>query len=322
MSKIAVEITEKQIVELIKDCINKNCYLNYNKENGTYTGDIYTDYNDYLEDSTIKDIFKSKNPKNKFYELLDECYVDCGFEYQYDVIKTIADNLDEEIYDGYEDFIKDWVYMHVNFNYPYEHYINQSVQVDIIVDTGDESYDYTLNCVYPHYNGRYGEIINNQASLVWLTKQQGYTKLQLNKALRDCDYGDSKFLKSVRDEVANCTSHMNSLAFFVDITLGELLDLQDKIIEDSENDIKEGYRTINKRKGKGYLTIDKNTSCGLYDNWNGAGSILEISLDKDVKLPIKYISSATIDGNRGYGVDEIYGMCSSFWKNGGIKEIK
>lgn len=320
-------LTEKSI-QRIKTIIEKHCYLKYDEKNDCYIGEIYADYRDGLEKSTIKEIFEAKNPKDKFYEMMDDWYIDSEFDYKDEVIKEIENYFDDDIieyeekYEFIEDEIRDWVRDHVYFNCPYDHYLKQDVAVDIIVDTGDENYDYTLNCVYPHYNGIYGETMDNQASLAWLTKQQGYTKTQLNKALRDAEYGESKYLKSVREEINNCTTHMNALTFFIEMSLGELLDLHEKISDDNTNDNKEGYRTVQKRNGKGYIILDKSVNCGLYDNWNGAGSILELELDKDVKLPLKYISSALPDGCRGYGVDDIYGMCMSFWRSNTRNQIK
>jgi hypothetical protein len=85
---------------------------------------------------------------------------------------------------------------------------------------------------------------------------------------------------------------MNALTFFTKMTLKEFIDYQENPTD---------------------LTISIEKNCGLYDPWNGAGSVLEIELEKPVKIPKKYIEMH-IDGCRGYGVDEIYGMCSSFWK--------
>ena len=57
----------------------------------------------------------------------------------------------------------------------------------------------------------------------------------------------------------------------------------------------------------------KDAVCGLYDTWNGAGSVLEIDLEKDVVLPLKYVSSSLPDGGRGWSVANVYGVCSSMW---------
>ena len=110
-------------------------------------------------------------------------------------------------------------------------------------------------------------------------------------------------LKSLRAEVHNCSSHMNALTFFVEMTVEQLFDLNEAMKDKGENG------TVRKRK----VTLDKSAVCGLYDNWSGAGSILEIELEKDVVLPMKYIGTALPDGGRGYSVASIYGVCSSMW---------
>lgn len=73
---------------------------------------------------------------------------------------------------------------------------------------------------------------------------------------------------------------------------------------------------------KSYMVLGKETMCGLYDPWSGGGSVLEIELDKDVKLPIKY-AIFCVEGCKmhGYDIDEVYGLIGSCWKET-VKEIK
>ena len=62
---------------------------------------------------------------------------------------------------------------------------------------------------------------------------------------------------------------------------------------------------------------------GLFSPWNGAGSVLEVELEKDVRLPVKFIYSALPDGASRwkYGsVADVYGMCGSAWRDT-LKEI-
>lgn len=40
----------------------------------------------------------------------------------------------------------------------------------------------------------------NKSSILWLVKQQGYTKTQLNNAIRKQDFSNSKFLESIYEE--------------------------------------------------------------------------------------------------------------------------
>lgn len=86
---------------------------------------------------------------------------------------------------------------------------------------------------------------------------------------------------------------MNALAFFVKMTLKQFIELRENPIN---------------------IKLSKDTSCGLYDCWNGSGGTLELELENDVVIPKKYVEMH-IDGTRGYGVDNIYGMSSSFWSD-------
>ena len=219
-------------------------------------------------------------------------------------------------YDDHEEFIESWIREHLFFRYPEEHFLKQTVCVNITVDTGDENYDYVLNNLYPHYDARYGDTVSEESSLLWLIRQQGYKKRQLNKALRHKDYSGSRLLETIRSEAANCNSHMNALTFFVEMTVEQVLDLQEAIRDNQTKDppLKPGaYRCVWNRKGRRKIVLDKSAVCGLYDTWNGAGSLLEIELEKDVILPLKYISTAWPDGGRGYSVAKVFGICHSMW---------
>jgi hypothetical protein len=82
------------------------------------------------------------------------------------------------------------------------------------------------------------------------------------------------------------------------------------------------FYDASERKGTGYIILDKSVMCGLFSPWQGGGSVLEIELERDVKLPIKYIFDATVDGEKkyGYDVDEVYGLVGSCWSDV-VKEI-
>ena len=316
-------LTKTQVIHRIKEIIDLHCYLTHKPDSGCYVGEIYADYRDCLEDATIKKMFDSSNPMEAFDEIMNDGYMTCVWDYEDELFETIRTHFDDDdsdyCFDSNEDMIREWVYDHVRFDFPYSHYLKQKVEVDVMVDTGDGNYDFVLNCTYPHYNGRRGETVSDEAAIVWLAKQQGYTKRQLNKALRDNDYGGSKFLESMRAEVLNCGSHMNALTFFVEMTLEECLDLNESIRAENANRIEDPLNNVKAKPGKGYIVLKKDTPCGLYDAWSGAGSILELKLDRDVKLPLKHIDSAMPDGCRGYAVGGVYGMCTSFWKPGLIK---
>ena len=111
---------------------------------------------------------------------------------------------------------------------------------------------------------------------------------------------------------------MNTVTFLVEMTLKDLMELNRLIKLQERNG-----RFFDARKNPycGYIIIEKATETGLYDPWNGGGSVFEIELERDVKLPIKYIRSALPDGGDGYSIEGVYGMCGSAWKEGGVKHI-
>lgn len=305
---------ETRLAEIITDIIFQHTCCDYHKDGGSFTCEIYADYRDYAENSTVIKWCEADNPHEAFNEELFCWYQDCIFECEDDVIDTVKRHwADAEFsFDDNEEFIVDWIREHVTIEIPVDHYLQQKVCVDIIVDTGDGNRDFVSNDMFPHYNARFGGVIPEEASVLWLARQQGYKKRQLNRAMRHCDYSGSKLLKSLRAEVDNCSSHMNALTFFVKMTVAQLFDLNEAIKSNGENDppMNKGKgRTVRERK----ITLDKSAVCGLYDSWSGAGSILGIELEKDVVLPMKYISAALPDGGRGNSVASVYGVCSSMW---------
>ncbi len=306
------------IISYIKELIKKNCYCDWNESEDSFVYEIYADYRDTVDEETVSKWCKAYNAYEAFWDDLSDWYEYSTYQYEQEIIETVRKHWAEKdmTYDNHKEFIESWIHEHFYFRYPENHYLKQQVCVNIIVDTGDENYDYVLNNLYPHYDADYGKIIPEEASLLWLIRQQGYKKQQLNKALRHGDYSESKLLESIRVEVANCTSHMNALTFFVGMTVKQLLDLQEAIKDNRSKDpsLKPGaYRCIWERKGSRKIVLEKSAVCGLYDIWNGAGSLLDIELEKDVVLPMKYISTAWPDGGRGYSVAHAFGICRSMW---------
>ena len=311
-------MNQKQELEFKKaaeEALNSVCFRD---KHGNFYSEIYADYRDELDDQSLKKLCNAENPREQFYEWLDEAYLECIWDYEDQVIKEvlkdedfaeIASKLDE---DEVRDHLRDMFYVKL----PEEHYLNQDILVDILVDTGDANYDYTLNNFTPHYDACDNEPISEESSLLWLARQQGYTKTQLKQAMRERP-SEKNFMRSLYDEINNACTHMNTLTFMVKMTLEEYFTLTDAIIQEREKN--ESY-SLKGRKGRGWILLDKSTTTGLYDPWNGSGGCLEIHLDKDVRLPIRCIETAKHDGCRGYSIREIYCCCTSLWTET-LKEI-
>lgn len=294
------------------------------KEDGSYYAEIYTDYCDEISDGEIRTIFRDDHPREKFFDVLSEWECDAGcdllgelVEKYFETVKELFPRHDEKADD--EDYLNDLFYCNVSTRFDKD-FSKQEICVDLILDIEDVNYDCGLSQVYPHYNCQADELDDMSqyegAGWLWLAHQQGYTDEQVRAALVDEEYGGSKFLKSLREEFANCSSHMNCFAFFVELPMSEAFNLNEKIEQAHRADHYNGRN----RTEVGYVTIEKGTSCGFYDYCMGAGSILEVALEKDVEIPIRFMHSALPDGCKGYGVREIYGMSDSFWDDG-VKEI-
>lgn len=296
------------------------------QEDGTFSYEIYADYRDEMDDKTAIRILRSDYPMTAFWEQLDEWYQD----YQW----TLGDELEKEVRakltaadgpypDGLsgedDDRMLDTLHDLVYFKLPADHFLKQSFRVNIMVDTGDGNVDYTLNSAYPCWYGNYYTPIDPRSGIAWLAKTQGYTKGKLKRALQMGDMADPHgFLESMRVELANLSSAMSTVTFLVELTFEQLIELN-RLIRLQDRD---GVHYDSRENPYcGYIILDKNTEAGLYDPWNGGGSCFEIQLEKDVKLPVKYIRSALPDGGDGHSVGSVYGMCGSAWTRGGVKTI-
>lgn len=290
------------------------------KQSDGYHEEIYLDRDDVMEGNTAIEILDADDPIGTLYDVLFSCYVGTEARIEFEIFKKVRQMILDENpgLEIDEDEIKQYVESNVIVDYPMDHYLNQKFPVNIFMDTGDGNYDYVLNCAYPHYNGRPCDLIDKKASLCWLTYQQGYNKADLNRALKYQKYGESDYLKSVRQEVLNHTSHMGVLTFLVQMSLRELIILNGLLKLQDRN----GHNYDNtKNPYCGLITVSKNTECGLFDPWQGGGSLFEIELEKDVTIPIRFIRSATVDGGDGYSVRNVYGCDDGIYGNDDVKIV-
>lgn len=287
---------------------------------GFFYSEIYADYRDELDEKTAIEVLSSEDPMQALQEKLWSWYYEAQSDIQDELISTILSKIPE--LDAVEDTVREWVHDHCNVRYPMDHYLKQDVYINIEIDVGDANYDFTPAKCYPAYQEDPDDRIHERSPLLWLAKQQGFTKTQLWKAMTDKEFCGSKFLESVWQEMANVASHMNTLTFLWKTSLEEAIALAELVhykenVEEASNNRYEPYRL----PYCGYIVLDKKTPCGLYDSWNGGGSLFEIELDKDVRLPARFIFRALPDGAHGYSIGSCYGVCGKFWEGGGVKEI-
>lgn len=313
-------MTEEKLVAKIKEIVSEevggwNCM-----EDGTYRIELFADYRDEIDAKSVGEIASADDSWLVFCEKMDDAWFDAKIE-AYDELKRFTydslteedgpcpEGLTEEQQKTLDEFFENNVYVEL----PADHYLKQEYCCTIMIDTGDGNCDYTLNTIFPHYGANEKWTIDEKSSILWLARQQGYNKTQLKKALKPSDDKlPDGFLKSVRTELLNCSTQMNTLTFLVKMTLQEIIELNALV----ELQDKNGHKyDATKRPYCGYIILGKNTECGLFDPWNGAGSVLEICLEKDVRIPVRFIRSALPDGEDGWGVGSVYGVVSSLWRN-------
>lgn len=305
----------KNIKELIMDYLEENHALE-KKDDGFYHFEIYVDYRDEIGDSTAQEIIENNYPRDILIEGLWELYQ----EQEWDIIDNLVDDFKEKvdlklfedaniIEDGNLDDgdIRNEFMGIVYVDYPIDWAESQEFCFNIIVSNGDDNYDFWLN---EHIVDEDGNVDENaeKAGLVWLAKQQGHTLEELVEILKNGDIEKPKtFLETVLQEVANGYG-CEALTFCVKMTLGQAIALKERM-ESNPN---------------GSIVLDKKVACGLFDPWNGGGSVLEIACEKDVEIPFENIWKFYIDesrSNRHDSIHNVYGTGSSLWRDC-LKEIK
>ena len=301
------DLTWEQVEPQVKEAVEayKKQY-DYLFKDGSF--ELYVDYNDNLDESTIKEIFENDAPKDAFYDIIGgwDWFDDAWEEYK-EILKNLK--LDEDIKEGFRDEIMDYLQENVSYSIPFAHF-DQNVNFDIFIHDAEEANkEYTGMLSYTETDetdedGDYiKEVDGVNPMLEKLLVSQGYTAEQFIEYFNKGEKGDT-FLDSVVEEINNCTyDYGNQIVFLVNAPITEMADA-----------IQNG----------GTLTIPADAMCGFVNCGNGSGSVLEIKLKqpftgklRDMKKPAYQDNSGDLeafyyDGYR-YNVDEIYGLVNDAW---------
>ena len=201
MAEIHNSDTAEQIKEKLYNEIQKVLNEQYNKDSeGNYSVTLYFDYNDYLSDQTIQEILQSKNPRETFYDKITDAYSESlslqSTEITNTVLKELKKNeifeaLDNTFEQSIEDMIENYIDLHVYVLIPYDHFLNQTVLLNIVIDTGDLNTDFTENNLMNYYAPDFTqleegeELVSDESSLLWLCETQGITKTELEEAIKE-----------------------------------------------------------------------------------------------------------------------------------------
>ena len=323
-------IGEKSVADTINPLIEKEFpdgLVHYYKQS----------YDDEISPASIleyyNDFFRAENRESSFRDYVHDQFDHDNMDYIYEffdreisflVENKIMEELESKVPEGVEfdsDFKDDLV------NHIYQNYdlytdmfdvVLPSLKVNILFSTPEEqnldqgsisdfisSLDGYHNCFGTSYptldKQKESEALNAlNNGLIYLIHQQGHTPSEL---LSDTD---SKFIKSVKQEMANSFSSMSCMTVLANVDFDTFCKLADAV-NGVEND------TFNSIK------VSPKAEMGFFDPWHGSGSILEVDPETDVVIPKEYLFRLQIESGRGknscgYSVDEVYGLIGSAWK--------
>lgn len=131
-------------------------YYYARQPDGTFQMEIYADYRDEMDSKTAAEICQSADPALAFLEKLEEWYFEAELLYRDELEKEIRHALTapdgpypDGLSDAEEESLSDTVMELTYWVYPEDHFLKQEFCVNIMRDTGDGNYDFSLNSPYP-----------------------------------------------------------------------------------------------------------------------------------------------------------------------------
>lgn len=276
--------------KLIHDLLVKHSYVKDEGDTVVYSNDYIYDYEMPLK--TAYAIVLAKDPWQAFD---DEIFNDGSYDSWYlDNIDYLADEVERYAeQDGVDldrveinEYISDVVYIEAD---DISNLYRQELPCRLVIDTGDSNTEFTENPYYEDF-GREGYTMPQNASLRWLCEQLGVDVNVINEHIADASYDRLNNVEiSIVKEVENTSGDINAVTFIVRCELEQLINWTEK---------------------KTDVVIPKGTWCGLFDPFNGGGSIFEIVINKPVTIPANIIYELVPDatGYGEYGFIDVYGM--------------
>ncbi len=273
--------------------------------------EIYIDYRDFED---LEYIIGKNDTRESFIDSLYECYSE-SFDAEYDcAVDTLMEKFD--IPEEERENVRDLVFENLCVELDYESFLNQKIKVNIITSFyNDWNSCFTTNGWLRWLMHSQGFKVNSYPVIKALAEHRYLMPIgngspyyydpadKTGELVRGISKDDNKFIRSLYQEIVNmCIDESRTLVFLAKITIGDYYKL-----------IEKKYKSI---------TLNKSVMCGLFDYYNGGGSVLELDLEKDVKISEKNIYMIQVERVkpcRGYSVDEVYGLTGSCWKEDILK---
>lgn len=327
----------------IDEAVASKYYVETDKTSGAKFIEMFADYdasNDFLKGPAYdmrKDAMDTlMAPDERACRMLDELKNAIDESYQDTRIELEDEVMGDAGFDPVEDEVQlDYLRDEYPFIPPYDHFLDQTMHVNIMLQTPEEA-----NSDFTIINSQYlaltdstmnrdtaTNLLSQDSSLKRLVEQQGFTMGDLASAMQEYklhlydkegypknprdDFGNlipleaqlaefnkthSPFLTSVCQELENQTYEMGTLTILANMSMKEFAEMM--------------------QPGK-EVTMPKNSEVGIFNPWNGSGSVLEVELAKDFTFRSDDIYDIQIEGVQpdfGYTVNNVYGLVGSCWK--------
>ncbi len=284
------------------------------------TQEIYWDYRDSLSKEQYKDLFKAKTLeefKNNLNDLECELWENCIEETNriedYLIENAMSEsNISEDLQDEVRELLQE--YFNIDLN---EKDLYKNTSLNMVL-TLYSNYD-CLNSNwlesqsgYSYKESYFGDLLDtlniNPQTFKKRVKELGY--FPVAGKFPNYKYRDGKEVVSIDSlirELENTSSGANLLTFIVETTLDEAIEMFEKYLDSK------------------YVSIKKGTMCGLFDSFNGGGSVLELKVvngQRKIKLKKDEYTHLTLNVEEGvhhYTIDKVYGMCRGYCSNGGFE---
>lgn len=304
-------------------------------EYGNKTITMYADYNDTNE-GLIQNAYDNRKiafevggdsePDNVLLYTLKDTIYDWYEEHVWEIEDAILRVAGFDPSDDMAELQKEYLRETYCITPEYDHFLNQTMNVNIMLGF-DEEANRDFVSIYEQRQVMTGDYdiseveatLEEESGLSWLVKQQGHTMDELNsvmnelcdfwttdeaKALKDYDERYSKFrddhntfLTSVCQELNNFPNYMGVMTILSSMSMYEFAEMM--------------------KPGK-EIVIPMDATLGVFNPWNGGGSLLEIELEKELVIPSEAIWDVQIEGaalGHQYSVDSVYGLIDRNWKN-------
>lgn len=320
---VETEEDKQEYMDFLKDEIKYHC-----NKNGAL--EFFWDYRDELDADTILNAYR--NYKEEGYEFIEDYLanilyddnMDTFIQYEDDFLKNVIKDMresDSEYIrrraDADADSIKDDLesagYSGVSVNLKDLLELTR-IKVNVMFGTEKEQ-DYDMGSIVSSFSSWHEPYIDSvneddlDNAVTYFIHQQGHTVEEVYRCLFDNPRGfrgvakdeDNSFAKAIVNEMVN-----NSSAAMSELTA---------LIELSGEDILTFFDMLENQEC--YLVFDKNTYIGIFNEWSGAGGLLEFQMDKPFVVPVSMVRDIQIEGakNYNYSVDQVYGLIGSCWKD-------